>query len=385
MAKRRTLSAEYKREAVALANQPGVTRAQIGRELGINPNMISRWQRELATNGSKAFLGKGMARDEELAALKRENAKLKKERDFLPRSGNVLRERPEMKYRVIDRCREAYPIRLMCRCLNVSPSGYYGWRDRPPSARTLENERLLDRIRVLHAESDNVLGAGRIHEDLRDEGERCGLNRVARLMALDGLQGIPCKKKHRHKQSGTRPGDVENHLARNFAAEEPNTKWVTDITYIRITGGAFLYLCVVIDLHSGVVVGWSMSRCQNRQLVLQAVLMALWQREARQSVILHSDRGCQFTSREYQRFLKGHNLTCSMSGVGSCADNAACEGFFGMLKRERVNRRRYDSHAEARADIFEYIERFYNPRRRRKMKALKRKKANLTQPSVVTG
>lgn len=290
-----------------------------------------------------------------------------------------------MKYRVIDRCREAYPIRLMCRCLNVSPSGYYGWRDRPPSTRTLENERLLNRIRALHAESDNVLGAGRIHEDLRDEGERCGLNRVARLMALDGLQGIPCKKKHRHKKSGTRPGDVENHQARDFAADEPNTKWVTDITYIRVTGGTFLYLCVVIDLHSGIVVGWSMSRCQNRQLVLQAVLMALWQREARQPVILHSDRGCQFTSHEYQRFLKGHNLTCSMSGVGSCADNAACEGFFGMLKRERVNRRRYDSHAEARADIFEYIERFYNPRRRRKMDALKRKKANLTQPSVVTG
>lgn len=157
------------------------------------------------------------------------------------------------------------------------------------------------------------------------------------------------------------------------------------ISPIRIVGGVFLYLCVVIDLYSGLVVGWSMSRTQNRQLVLQAVLMALWQRESRRPVILHSDRGCQFTSDEYQRFLKGHNLTCSMSGVGSCADNAACEGFFGMLKRERVNRRRYESHAQARADIFDYIECFYNPRRRRNIEALNRTKSNLAQPSVVSG
>ncbi len=286
---------------------------------------------------------------------------------------------------MIERCREAFPVRMMCRCLRVSPSGYYGWRGRPLSPRAKENQRLLDRIRVLHAESDGVLGAGRIQDDLHDEGERCGLNRVARLMRVDGLLGIPCKKKLRSKPSGTRPSDVENHLARDFSADAPNTKWVTDITYIHIAGGVFLYLCVVVDLYSGIVVGWSMSRCQNRQLVLQAVLMALWQRESRQPVILHSDRGCQFTSGDYQRFLKGHNLTCSMSGVGSCADNAACEGFFGMLKRERVNRRRYQTHAEARADIFDYIECFYNPRRRRKLEIIKQKKSNLTQPSVISG
>ena len=218
---------------------------------------------------------------------------------------------------MIERCREAYPVRMMCRCLRVSPSGYYGWRGRPLSLRARENQRLLDRIRVLHAESDGVLGAPRICDDLREEGEHCSLNRVARLMHDDAIQGIPCKKKHRSKPSGTRPADIENHLARDFAADEPNTKWVIDITYIRIAGGLWLYLCVVVDLHSGIVVGWSMSRCQNRQLVLQAVLMALWQRQSRQPVILHSDRGCQFTSDEYQRFLKGHNLTCSMSGVGS--------------------------------------------------------------------
>ena len=136
--------------------------------------------------------------------------------------------------------------------------------------------------------------------------------------------------------------------------------------------------CVVVDLYSGIVVGWSMSPRQERQLVIQAVLMALWQRADRSPVILHSDRGCQFTSEEYQRFLQGHNLTCSMSRVGSCADNAAAESFFGVLKRERVNRRRYVTRAEARADIFDYIERFHNPRRRRRLEALKSSAVTLT-------
>lgn len=285
---------------------------------------------------------------------------------------------------MIERCRDAFPIRLMCRCLNVSPSGYYGSRDRPLSTRAQDNRRLLDRIQALHAESDGVLGSPRIRDELRYAGEACSLKRVARLMRAHGLRGIPQRRRWQKKTPGERPADVANHLARDFTAALPNTKWVTDITYIR-TAEHWLYLCVVLDLHSGIVVGWSMSHRQERQLVLQAVLMALWQRADRRPVILHSDRGCQFTSEEYQRFLTGHNLICSMSGVGSCADNAAAEGFFGMLKRERVNRRRYQTRAEARADIFDYIERFHNPRRRRQLDDAKQKELLLTQPSVETG
>jgi putative transposase len=289
-----------------------------------------------------------------------------------------------MRYRMIERCRGAFPVELMCRCLNVSPSGYHGWRGRPPSARTRDNERLLGRIKELHADSDSVSGSPRIWEDLRYEGETCSLNRVARLMRVAGLRGIPQKRQWRKKVSGARPADIENHLAREFCATTPNTKCVTDITFVR-TGEYWLYLCVVIDLHSDIVVGWSMSARQDRQLVIQAVLMALWQREQRTPVILHSDRGCQFTSDEYQRFLKGHNLICSMSDVGSCADNAAAEGFFGRLKRERVNRRNYRTRAEARADIFDYLERLHNPRKRRRLEAAKRERSLLTQPSVETG
>ena len=279
---------------------------------------------------------------------------------------------------MIERCRDAFPVRMMCERLGVSPSGYYEWRVRPPSTRTRANQRLLRRIRELHEGSEGVLGRRCIHEDLLDEGILAGVNRVGRLMKNAGLYGIPQRRRWRKKTSAPRPPAVQNHLERNFEASRSNIKWATDITYVR-TAEDWLYLCVVIDLHARLVVGWSMSAVQDRQLVLQAVLMALWQREDRSPVVLHSDRGTQFTSDEYQRFLKGHNLTCSMSAVGSCADNALVEGFIGMLKRERVNRRRYQTRAQARADIFDYIESFYNPRMRSKLRRQQSKQIKLDE------
>lgn len=289
-----------------------------------------------------------------------------------------------MKYRMIQRCREAFPIRLMCRCLRVSSSGYYGWVTRAPSARPQENARLLARIRVLHADQDGVMGSPRIWEDLRYAGERCGRHRVARLMRRAGLYGVPQRRRWRKKPSGVRPHGTRNHLERDFTATAPNTKWVTDITDIR-TAEHWLYLCVVLDLYSGLVVGWSMSAQQDRHLVVQAVLMALWQRPAHTPVILHSDRGCQFTSEEYQRFLAAHQVISRMSAVGSCADNAAAESFFGVLKRERVNRQHYRTRGEARVDIFDYIERCHNPRQRRRLEMQQQEARLLTQPSVISG
>lgn len=290
-----------------------------------------------------------------------------------------------MKYQTIQCCRRQFPVGLMCRCLNVSRSGFYDWATRSPSARARDNHRLLGRIRELHAESDGVLGSPRMHERLAYEGETASLNRIARLMSTDGLYGVPQRRRWRKKRSAARPDHVRNHLQRDFVALEPNTKWATDITYVRTVEEHWLYLCVVIDLHSKLVVGWSMSTRQDRQLVLNAVLMALWQRESREPVILHSDRGTQFTSEEYQQFLAGHHLICSMSAVGHCGDNAAVEGFFGMLKRERIYRRIYRTIAEARTDVFDYIERFYNARIRQRLAAQEQKLLALTQQSVVTG
>jgi putative transposase len=225
-----------------------------------------------------------------------------------------------------------------------------------------------------------------MHEVLSDEGETASRNRIARIMAGDGLYGIPQRRRWRHKRSGARPVYVRNHLERVFDATEPNTKWVTDITYIA-TAEAWLYLCVVLDLCGSPVIGWSMSTVQDRKLVLRAVLMACWQRSNREPVILHSDRGTQFTSYEYQQFLKDHNITLSMSDVGRCGDNAPAESFFGMLKRERVNRRRYLAVADARADVFDYIERFHNPRMQRRLQSRGQGEevSVLTQPSAKAG
>lgn len=271
-----------------------------------------------------------------------------------------------MKYRVIDRCRCDYPIRLMCRCLQVSASGYYDWRTRRPSRRSHENARLLARMREMHRESGGALGAPRMQEDLLAAGMRCGRHRVARLMRAAGMRGTPPARAWRGRPSGDRPIGIDNVLAREFSADAPNHKWVTDITYLRTLEG-WVFLCVVLDLYSKAVVGWSMGDRQTRELVIRALMSALWQRDEGHRVIVHSDRGTQFTADEYQRFLAAHDLTCSMSRVGSCADNAAAEGFFGLLKRDRVNRRRYATRREARVDVFDYIERFHNPRMRRRL------------------
>lgn len=289
-----------------------------------------------------------------------------------------------MRYEAIRRHRDQYPVRLMCRCLRVSSSGFHDWCNRQPGVPAQDNARLLEKIRAHHAASDGVMGAPRMHEALGYEGETASLNRVARLMAANGLAGVPQRRRWRHKPSGVRPAGVRNHLARDFLALEPNTKWVVDITYIR-TGEGWLYLCAVLDLYSGKVVGWSMAPVQDRHLVLKAVMMACWQRSDRSAVILHSDRGTQFTSAEYQQFLADHHIISSMSDVGHCGDNAAAEGFFGKLKRERVHRRRYLTLAEARSDVFDYIERFHNPIIQRRLDAKDQTVRLLTQPSVETG
>lgn len=273
-----------------------------------------------------------------------------------------------MKYQLIDRCRETFPISMMCRHLAVSSSGYYDWRKRPLSNLRQANVRLVEQIKRLHDSSDGVWGAPTITQELKLQKTACSLNRVARLMKREGLQGIPKKHRWRRKSSGGRPDGVENHLKRDFSATSPNQKWVTDITQLE-TGEGLLFACIVKDLFDGRIVGWATRSRQTTEIVMQAVLMATWQRSDNRVVILHSDRGTQFTSHEYQRFLRLNNLVCSMSEVGSCADNASAESFFGQLKRERINRRVYLSRAEARADVFDYIERFYNPRKLRQLHA----------------
>ncbi len=266
-----------------------------------------------------------------------------------------------MRYQCIDRRRISYPVRLMCRSLRVSSSGYYAWRVRAESDRTVYDRELTRAIRRIHAESDGTYGSPRIHADLQAEGFNCGRVKVARLMRKAGLKGCP-KRRFRVTSRG---GHVtaSNLLEQDFSAETTNRRWASDTTFIWTVQG-WLYLAVVMDLYSRRIVGWSMSQRNSRHLVHSALSMALGQRHVEGELIHHSDRGAQYLSDDFQALLKKHGIDCSLSGAGSCYDNAAVESFFASLKRERVKRRKYRTRDQARADVFDYIERFYNRQRR---------------------
>ena len=268
-----------------------------------------------------------------------------------------------MRYICIDRRRTQYPVRMMCRLLKVSSSGYYAWRGRPESQRAQTDRELTRVIRRLHADSQGVYGSPKMRDELKDEGYRCGRHKVARLMRLAGLRGCP---KRRFKVTTERDPShpvAENLLQQDFAAEAPNQRWASDITYISTHQG-WLYLAVVMDLYSRRIVGWSMSRWISRHLVIDALSMAIGSRRPERVLIHHSDRGSQYTSDDFRDELEKHGIECSMSARGNCYDNAVVKSFFGLLKRERINRVRYRTRDEARADVFDYIECFYNRKRR---------------------
>ncbi len=265
-----------------------------------------------------------------------------------------------MRYGCIDRRRKLYPVRLMCRLLRVSPSGYYAWRIRPESRRVREDREMLRAVRRIHAESDGTYGSSRVHAELKSEGLVCGRSRVARLMRQARLRGCP-RRRFRVRSGG--PGKVEHLLRQDFSAVGANERWASDITYIWTSQG-WLYLAVVMDLYSRRIVGWSMNRRNSRRLTVDALHMALGQRQPIGELIHHSDRGVQYLSDDYQALLRQHGITCSLSGRGSCYDNAVVESFFATLKRERTRRRQYSTRDEARADVFDYIERYYNRQRR---------------------
>jgi len=250
----------------------------------------------------------------------------------------------------------------MCRVLRVHRSGYYAWLRNPKSDRAIEDERLLKAIKSFYAESGCVYGSPRIFLDLREAGEACGKHRVERIMREHKIKAIRGYKRHKYVKS--EPSTlVPNHLQREFLVDRPNSVWVTDITYIRTCQG-WLYLAAVMDLYSRKIVGWSMKPRMTRDLVLDAILMAVWRRRPETEVLVHSDQGSQYGSDDWHRFCRDHGLKPSMSRKGDCWDNAVAESFFGSLKKERVRRRIYPTRKEARADLFDYIELFYNPTRR---------------------
>ncbi len=268
-----------------------------------------------------------------------------------------------MKYAFIAAHRPQFRVRTMCRCLRIHPSGFYAWLKEPVSSRAKEDVRQTALLKQAWQDSGKVYGYRKLHDDLRDQGERCSPNRVARLASLAGIKAQVGYKRRPGRYGGKPAIVADNKVAQNFEAGAPDQTWVTDITYIRTHEG-WMYLAVVIDLFSRRVVGWSMQSRMTTDLALQALLMAVWRRKPKNTVTVHSDQGSQFTSREWQTFLHQHNLEASMSRRGNCHDNAVAESFFQLLKRERIRRRAYATREDARADVFEYIEMFYNPQRK---------------------
>lgn len=267
-----------------------------------------------------------------------------------------------MKYAFILQHQDRYGVQPLCRLLGVARSGYYAWVTRPVSQRARDDARLLGLIRESYEASGRTYGAPRILCDLREVGECVGKNRIARLMKRHKIRA-----QRGYKQPGvryTKPAvAAPNRLQQQFTIDRPDRAWGTDITYIRTYEG-WLYLAVVMDLYSRRIIGWSMKATMAKEIVLDALLMAVWRRQPKQDVIIHSDQGSQYSSDDWNRFCQLHGLLPSMSRRGNCYDNAAVESFFGSLKKEKIRRHIFKTREVARTEIFDYIEVFYNRARR---------------------
>jgi len=268
-----------------------------------------------------------------------------------------------MIYRFVEAHRQTYPVRVMCRVLSVSSSGYYAWRDRPESRRSQANRALVEQIRVAHQRGRGTYGSPRVYRELRRSGVACSLGRVERLMRSAGIRGRRRPKFRVTTDSRHSLPVAENKLDRQFAVARLNTVWTADITYIWTVQG-WLYLAVVIDLASRRIIGWSMAPHMKTSLVAAALGMALARNRPAGGLMHHSDRGSQYASAEYQALLTRHGIVASMSRKGNCWDNAPTESFFNSLKTELIHDKVFLTRADARRAVFDYIEVFYNRIRR---------------------
>jgi putative transposase len=256
-----------------------------------------------------------------------------------------------------------YPVPLLCRCLQVSRSGFYYWKSKPVSARSKQSNHILFHIIQAYKASRGTYGSPRVHHELKIKGIKVGLNKIAKLMQKNGLFARSSAKHKKAKLARNKRGFAMNKLERDFYCDKPNTKWVSDTTFIQTRQG-WLYLASIIDLYSRKVIGWSMSNNNNTDLVKDALLMAVRQKDPHQKVLLHSDQGSTYRADNYLALFNKNKIEQSMSAKGDCFDNAVAESFFGTLKTELIYEQNYQSREEARESIFEYIEVFCNRVRR---------------------
>src|SRR5262245_6074173 len=260
-------------------------------------------------------------------------------------------------------CRGQFPVRLMCRVLSLSRSGFYAWLNREPSAQAARREAVGAALEQTYYRCKRRYGAPRLTRELNARGVECSANYVAKLLRARNLKALNGKGFRYERAVEASTQVMQNLLARDFASDRPNRKWVSDITYIKLARG-WAYLAVVLDLYSRKVVGWALDTHVRETLILEALTMALGRREVPQGLLLHSDRGVQYRGNEYQQRLNDLGITASMSRKGNCWDNAVMEAFFARLKVELIYPENYRSIEELRAGVFEYLEIFYNRQRR---------------------
>ncbi|MFP1774409.1 IS3 family transposase [Lonsdalea quercina] len=353
---------EFKEEAVRQITERGYSVTEVSDRLGVSAHSLYKWLRAIKPDNSEQHARDLLEAKSEILKLRAQLKRTEEERDILKKGRAVLCKGARLKYRFINEHRNIWGVMTMCRVLNVARAGFYEWLHNPVSARDKDNERLLMLIRDSYSLSGGVYGYRRVHGDLSEIGETCGKNRVSRIMQLNRIKAVRGYKAPR--RIAGRPSVVApNRVQRQFTVVRANQVWVTDITYIRTWQG-WLYLAVVIDLFARNVVGWSMKPTLSRELALDALMMAVWRRKPDGEGIVHSDQGSQYGSDDWQRFCRANNLAPSMSRRGNCWDNAVAESFFSSLKKERIRKRIYKTRDLARADIFDYIEVFYNRARR---------------------
>ncbi|EJN6865818.1 IS3 family transposase [Escherichia coli] len=351
---------EFKIEAVKQVVDRGYSVASVATRLDITTHSlysrIKKYGPDSSTNKEQSDA------QAEIRRLQKELKRVTDERDIFKKSRGVLRKAVRLRHAFIRDNTCCWPVRLLCRVLDVHLSGFYAWLQQPHSQRHQADLRLTGQIKQFWLESGCVYGYRKIHLDLRDSGQQCGVNRVWRLMKRVGI-----KAQVGYRSPRARKGEASivspNRLQRQFNPDAPDERWVTDITYIRTHEG-WLYLAVVVELFSRKIIGWSMQSWMTKDIVLNSLLMAVCRRNPQKQVLVHSDQGSQYTSHEWQSFLKSHGLEGSMSRRGNCHDNAVAESFFQLLKRERIKKKIYGTREEARSDIFDYIEMFYNSKRR---------------------
>ena len=269
-----------------------------------------------------------------------------------------------MKFGFIAKHRSVWPVAWLCEALGVSRSGFHAWLRRGPSARSIADAELTTKVRASFIASARTYGTRRVWRDVLADGAACGLHRIERLMRTNALRARP-RRRGLPKDEGERTASAvaPNALDRQFTADQPNRKWIADFTYVWTAEG-WLYVAAVIDLFSRRVVGWSMKPQMTAGLVTDALIMAIWRHGKPDALLHHSDQGSQYTSQHFQELLAENGVTCSMSRSGNVWDNAAMESFFSSLKTERIRGKVYRTRDAARADVFDYIERFYNTIRR---------------------